>query len=202
MSYPPPHQRHPSEQLAPVFVSVRAGSRSFVVFGDEQRRIAECDGDCEFWAWPGAYRVRLNQTEHEPETSVRLRIRHSGNYELSVGDSGTRDAGLALGIGGSALAVAGTVMLFAGALELDCANSPGGTNAADPGSCSTPPVVYYGLLTLGVGLGLGAGGFVLYAENQMGFGFKRELGLSPITARVGPVPMPHGGVGLGATLSF
>src|SRR6185295_18817005 len=139
-----------SKPVAPVFVSVRAGSRSFIVFGEEQRRIAECDNDCQFWAWPGTYRVRLKQTEHEPERSVRLRIRRSGSYELSVKDSATRDAGLVLGITGSAVALVGTLLLFAGALEVGCTESNGSTSTHTD-SCNTPPVVYYGLVTLAVG---------------------------------------------------
>jgi hypothetical protein len=62
--------------------------------------------------------------------------------------------------------------------------------------------VYYGLVTLAVGAGAAAGGFVLFGTNQTGFHFSDEQPPNPITARVGPVPMPHGGVGLGATLSF
>ena len=183
-----------------MFVSVRAGNRSFIVFGDEQRRIAECDNDCEFWAWPGAYRVRLKRTEHEPERSFRLRISHSGSYELSVKDSATRNAGLVLGITGSAVAFVGTLVLFAAVITSDCSQSDASDRQSN--SCSTPPAVYYGLATLAVGGGLAAGGFVVFGANQTGFHFNDEHPPNPISARVGPVPMPHGGAGLGATISF
>ncbi|HWZ87825.1 MAG TPA: hypothetical protein VNW92_03215, partial [Polyangiaceae bacterium] len=150
MSYPPPG-RHGSRPLVPVFVRVAAGKRSFIVFGDKQRRIAECDDDCAFWAWPGTYRVRLTQTEREPETSVRLRIRRSGNYELVVGDSTVRDAGLLLGVTGSAIALVGTVMMFAGALELGCTQDDAATSTQSDSCNTTPSVVYYGLVTFVVG---------------------------------------------------
>jgi hypothetical protein len=197
MSYPPPG-RHPARGLVPVFVSVRAGGRSFIVFGDQQRRIAECDDDCQFWAWPGAYRVRLNQSEHEPETSVRLRVRHGGSYELRVGDQEVRDGGLVLGVLGSVVAVVGTAVLLAGVISEECAASDSG----DTDSCSTSPAVYYGLGTLAVGAAMTTAGFALYGTNQTGFQFRSEPMLVPITASVGPVPLPHGGLGLGATLSF
>ncbi len=197
---PPYHRRGAVRSFAPVFVSVSAGARSFIVFGDEQRRVAECDGDCQFWAWQGTYRVRLKKTEHEPETSVTLRLRYSGNYTLKLGDSATRDTGLALGILGSVVFVVGTFVTFIGALEFDCAGSDSG--GGSPSSCNTPSSVYYGLGTMAVGAGVSATGFVLFGTNGSGFHFSSEPVLLPMSARVGPVPLPGGGLGLGATLSF
>ena len=196
MSYPPPG-RHPAPGLVPVFVSVHAGGRSFIVFGEQKRRVAECDNDCQFWAWPGSYRVELQQTAHEAETSVRLRIRRGGSYELRVGDQEVRDGGLVIGILGSIAAAAGTVILVIAASEECSVEQSGATN-----SCNTPSAIYYGLGTLAVGAGMTAGGFVLFATNQTGFQFTSEPLLVPVTARVGPIPLPRGGLGLGATLSF
>jgi len=181
-------------------VSVHAGGRSFVVLGDQKRQIAECDSDCQFWAWPGTYHVQVGQTEHESETSVRLRVRYRGSYELSVGDQEVRDGGLVLGVVGSVVAVVGTVMLFAGLLSEECTVADGTTGVSD--NCGTPPAVYYGLGTLAVGAAMTTAGFALFGTNQTGFRFKSDPVLVPIKASIGPVPMPHGGLGLGATLSF
>jgi len=194
MSYPPPG-RHPNPGLIPVYVRVSAGKRSFIVFGEGQRRIAECDEDCQFWAWPGSYRVRLTQTEHEPERSVRLRIRHSGNYLLKLGDSDARGAGLALGIVGSTVAAVGTIMWFVGTAFHDCTYG-----SAD--HCDTPSIVYYGLGTFVAGAGIGAVGFVIFGNNGSGFHYLGEPAPLPVSARVGLVPLARGGLALGATLSF
>lgn len=197
---PPYHSRHAAPSFAPVFVSVRAGTRSFIVFGDEQRRVAECDEDCQFWAWPGTYRVRLKKTEHEPETSVTLRVRYSGTYTLKVGDSATRDTGLALGVIGSVVFVVGTFVTFIGALQSDCAQSESADGPSSP--CNTASSVYYGLGTMVAGAGLSATGFVLFGVNGTGFHYDRDSLLVPMSARVGPVPLPGGGLALGGTLSF
>ena len=200
MSYRP-RGRHRSSAFAAVFVSVRAAGRSFIVFGDQQRRIAECDGDCQFWAWPGTYRVRLEKSEHEPESSVRLRIRHSGNYDLKVGNQEVRDGGLLLGVVGSVVSVVGTAILLAGGIETECTRSDTSSGGSQP-PCGTPSIVYYGLATLGVGAAMTATGFVLFGTNHTGFGFESEPAPNPITARVGPMPMPQGGLGLGAAITF
>jgi hypothetical protein len=103
-----PREAGADNRFVPVFVSLQANRRSLIVFGDDQRRIAECNDDCEFWAWPGAYRVRLQKNEHELESSVTLRVRHSGSYALEVGNKGAADGGLALGVVGTLVSVVGT----------------------------------------------------------------------------------------------
>jgi hypothetical protein len=198
VAYPPPG-RHPARALVPVFLSVRAGGRSFIVFDEQQHRVAECDDDCQFWAWPVTYRVQLQRNGREPETSITLRVRHAGSYELSVGDQQVRDGGLALGVVGCVVSVVGVAMMFAGALSEDCTSD---ASDGERDNCSTPSVVYYGLGTLAVGAGMSAAGFVLFGTNQTGFRFNSEPVLVPITASVGPVPLRHGGLCLGATLSF
>lgn len=199
MSYPPPG-RHPDAGLIPVYVRVSAGKRSFIVFGEGQRRVAECDEDCQFWAWPGTYRVRLTQTEQEPERSVRLRIRYSGNYLLRLGDSDARGAGLTLGIVGSTIAAVGSVMWLAGTALNECNSDTTTPNSA--GHCGTPSIVYYGLGTFVAGAAIGAVGFVIFGNNGSGFHYFSQPALLPMSARVGLVPLARGGVGLGATLSF
>jgi len=184
-----------------VFVSLRAHGRSFIVFDDDQRRVAECDDDCEFWAWPGSYRVQLQKNEHEHETSVRLRVRHSGSYTLDPGNEQAADGGLALGVVGSLVAVVGSAVMFAGELSYDCVSEDAADNGAG-GNCKTPPSVYYGLTTLAVGAGMTTVGFVLYGGNHTGFHFESEPVPLRYTARFGPVPLPRGGLGLGATLAF
>jgi hypothetical protein len=85
----------------------------------------------------------------QPETSVRLRVRHSGNYTLELGSEQAADGGLALGVVGSLVAVVGTAIMFAGELSYDCVSEDAADNAAG-GHCQTPPSVYYGLTTLAV----------------------------------------------------
>ena len=68
--------------------------------------------------------------------------------------------------------------------------------------CKLPSVVYYGLGTVAVGGGVSALGFVLFGANHTAFHYDREATLVPMAARIGPVPLPHGGLGLGASLSF
>jgi len=183
----------------PVYVHVSAGKRSFIVFGEAQRRIAECDEDCQFWAWPGTYRVRLTQTEHEPERSVRLRIRYGGNYLLKLGDSDARGAGLALGIVGSTIAAVGSIMWLAGSAFHECSYED---SAGSANHCETPSIVYYGLGTFVAGAGIGAVGFVIFGNNGSGFHYFSEPPPLAMSARVGLVPLSRGGLGLGATLSF
>jgi hypothetical protein len=90
------------------------------------------------------------------------------------------------------------MMLFIGALSYDCASD---ANSTSPESCSTPSVVYYGLATFAAGAGMAATGFVLYGTNRTGFHFQTEPAPPRFTARVRPVPLPHGGVGLGTIFS-
>jgi hypothetical protein len=45
-------------------------------------------------------------------------------------------------------------------------------------------------------------GFVLYGSNHTSFRFESEPAPPRYTARVGPVAIPHAGLGLGGTLSF
>jgi hypothetical protein len=47
-----------------------------------------------------------------------------------------------------------------------------------------------------------ATGFMLYGTNHTGFRFASEPAPTRIQASVGPVPLPHGGLGVGARLSF
>jgi hypothetical protein len=196
----PRRGRHSLDVFAPIFVSVDAGERSFIVFGDEERRVAECDGQCQFWALPGTYRVRLVKDAHEEETSVSMHLRNPGSYHLKVGDAGTRNAGLALGITGSSVFVVGALVAFVGVLELGCTYDD--ATGVSSGSCSTPSSVYYGLAAMGVGAGVASLGFVLFGTNHTGFHYTPAPVPTPFSARLGPVPLAHGGVGLGLTGSF
>jgi hypothetical protein len=192
----PRRRRHGEYDLRPILVNVQINGRSFIVFNGEQRPIADCTEACQFWAWPGSYRVRLTADAAHLERSVRLRLRNPGSYLLELGDDDERNIGLALGITGSTAVFIGALMTFAGLLEEICA----GDDSGESGSCKTPPVVYYGLATMAGGTLLAVPGFVMFGSNITRFHY--DAVPMPISARVGPVPMPHGGLGLGATISF
>jgi hypothetical protein len=134
------------------------------------------------------------------ETSVTLHLRNPGSYSLKVGDVGTRNAGLALGITGSTVFVVGAFVALIGALELGCTYDD--SSGVSSGSCGTPSSVYYGLAAMGVGAGVASLGFVLFGTNQTGFHYLPAPVPLPFSARVGPVPLAHGGLGLGVTGSF
>jgi hypothetical protein len=88
----------------------------------------------------------------------------------------------------------GAVLTLVGALEDICIQAD--ENAAP---CPSSPLLYYGLATVGAGAALAVPGFLMFGTNLTRFHYD---GAPPISARVGPVPLPHGGFGLGATLSF
>jgi len=178
------------EDYRPLWITVRIPSRSFVVLGDGDAEVANCADQCQFWAYTGTYHVRLANALGEDSKTLRLRVSKPGDYTLVLGDDGERDAGLVLGITGSAAFVIGGVVALLSASELGC-------DAATP--CKTPQTVYYGLATMGAGAALGTVGFVLFGGNITRFHYE---GLpAPVMTRVGAVPVP-GGVGIGTAITF
>lgn len=177
---------------------VNAGPQPFTVyFGRGRRPIADCDTECDFWAWPGKYRVVVHRGEgpHD-DASLALRVRRPGSHTFVAAHGAAQNAGLILGIAGPAIAFVGTVFAVGG-LVATCSDPPPGE------SCDKPVGFYIGLGTLAVGAGMTAVGWPLYLRNRAHFEFRDQPPppAQPMS-RWGLVPMPHGGLGLGATFAF
>jgi hypothetical protein len=181
-----------------VFVRVHAGARRFsVVTSEDARPIADCDGECGFWAWPGRYTVRLRLDSGKKDSNVSLRIHRPGRYDFVPTEPAARTTGLVLGITGPLVMFVGALMTYAGFATVGCDD-----NSVSPCRNGPEPIGYYGLATLAVGAGMTTAGWIVFAHNRAHFELSQELGpLSP-SARVGVIPLPHGGLGLGATVAF
>lgn len=181
----------------PVYVRLAAGQRDLTVLTRDGREVAACHEHCEFWAWPGKYRVRLRHGDDESTTT--LRVRSPGDYRFDPGDVPLKSAGLFLGITGAAVTLVGAVVVVASAMSSSCDE-----DASDPAGrrCSTNPAVFYGLGTMAAGGGTSALGFVLFAQNRARFRYQESEGVS---ARLGVLPAPsgtRGGLTVGLSLAF
>jgi len=179
-----------------VSTHVSAGQRSFAVyFGRGKLPIAACDGECDFWAWPGKYRVVVHQGEGpRDDASLALRVRRPGTHTFVPATGSAQNTGLILGVAGPAIGFVGAV-LAVGGLVATCSDPAPGE------SCDKPAGFYIGLGTLAVGGAMTAIGWPLYIHNRAHFDFRDRASAQP-TARLGVGPLPHGGLGLGATFSF
>jgi hypothetical protein len=182
-----------------VFVQIRAGDRPFsVLTRNDGEAIAVCEGDCGFWAWPGNYSVRLGLDGAKKESSLSLRIRRPGLYNLVPANPAARNAGMALGLVGPVVGLVGALMAFAGVIDSGCAEATTQTHCDD----GPAPIAYYGLATLAVGAGMTTVGWIVFAHNRVHFQLSDDPGPLATSARVSVQPMPQGGIGLGATLAF
>jgi len=179
-----------------VLTHVSAGQRPFAVFfGRGRVPIADCTGECDFWAWPGKYRVVVRQGEgpHD-DASLALRVRRPGSHTFVPAHGGAQNAGLILGVTGPVIGFVGAVFTAAG-LFATCSDPPPGE------SCDKPAGFYIGLGALALGGGMTAVGWPLYLHNRAHFDFRGRTTAEP-PARLGLVPMPRGGLGLGASFAF
>jgi len=183
-----------------VYVQIHAGDRRFsVITSNPARPIAVCDGDCAFWVWPGNYSVRLRLDGANKDSSLSLRIRRPGRYELIPANRSARNAGLALGVAGPVVAFVGLIMAYVGIMEGQC------DDAAPQAACTSngpEPVAYYGLATLAAGAGMTTVGWIMFAHNRVHFQHSEDPGPLETSARISVLPMPQGGLGLGATVAF
>lgn len=178
-----------------VSTHVSAGQHSFAVFfGRGKLPIAACDRECDFWAWPGKYRVVVDRGEgpHD-DASLALRVRRAGSHTFVPAKGSAQNAGLILGVAGPAIGFVGAVLAVGGALAT-CSDPPPGE------SCNKPAGFYIGLGTLAVGGAMTAIGWPLYLHNRAHFEF-REQGTERPAAHVGVVPLARG-LGLGASFAF
>ncbi|MEP7052156.1 MAG: hypothetical protein ABJB12_17460 [Pseudomonadota bacterium] len=190
--------RAQAQYAAPVFVQVNAGAEAFTVSTPHARHataqtVAQCAQACGFWAWPGDYPVSVHLPGHD--AAVTLRVRGPGNYAFVPEDSGPHTAGLVLGIAGPVVTLIGALMVVSGAVQ-------GCDDANRTGPCRTPPISYYGAATFFAGAGMTAAGWVLYIHNRAHFQLSALGPPEPASARLGLIPLPRGGLGFGATLSF
>ena len=191
----------PSPEVQPMqpgqgmmFVHVDAAERSFAVyFGRGEHPIADCTNECDFWAWPGKYRVQVRQGEARYDTTLALRIRRPGYYRFIPANGGAQNAGLILGVAGPVVGLVGLLFTTAGLLATCSDREPGQ-------DCDKPASLYIGLAGLAVGTGMTIPGWILYARNRAHFQLIEPA--PPLAPRVGVIAMPHGGLGLGATLAF
>ncbi len=189
-----------AQYAAPVFVQVAAGGEAFTVSEPHRRRvpgkqIVACAQACGFWAYPGDYEVRVHQPDHE--ANVSLRVRGAAIYDFVPANSDARTGGLVLGIAGPVVTFVGTLMLLVGVSD-GCPEDDLDLKR----SCSTPPLVYYGAAMFLAGAGMTTAGWILYAHNRAHFELSAPGPLQPASARIGLIPLLHGGLGLGATVGF
>ncbi len=179
-----------------VLAHVSAGQHPFTIsFGRGKRPVADCSKECDFWAWPAKYRVLVHQGEGPADdASVALNVRGPGRYDFVPANGAAQNAGLVLGITGPVIGFVGAVFTAAG-LFRTC------SDAAPGESCDGKPTAFYvGLGVLAVGAGMTAVGWPLYLHNRAHFQAS-DRPPAP-SARLGVVPLPHGGLGLGATFAF
>ena len=200
-------ERRPALEMQPmtsvgqglVYVQVHVGDRQFSVLTPKDvQPLAVCDGECGFWAWPGTYSVRFRLDGAAKDSRLTLRIRKPGRYELIPANQAGRNAGMALGLVGPVVSLVGLLFTFAGLLETGCTEDTSQSHCSD----SPPPVVYYGLATLAVGAGMTTAGWLVFAHNRAHFQLSDDPGPLGPSARVSVLPMPHGGLGLGAVVAF
>ena len=180
-----------------VLAHVSAGQHSFKVsFGRGQRPIADCWKQCDFWAWPGKYRVLVRQGEGpQDDASLALNVRRAGRYAYVPAHGAAQNAGLILGVTGPVIGFVGAVLTAAGLFQTCSDPAPGE-------SCDGKPTAFYvGLGVLGVGAAMTAVGWPLYIHNRAHFQQSDDAPRPP-SARLAVVPLPHSGLGLGATLAF
>lgn len=130
-----------------VLAHVSAGPHPFSVsFGRGRHPIASCERECDFWAWPGKYRVLVQRGEgpHD-DVAVTLNIRRPSSYVFVPADGAGQNAGLILGVSGPVIGFVGLVLTAAGLFGTCSDPSPGE-------SCDgKPPAFYIGLGTLAAG---------------------------------------------------
>lgn len=133
---------------------VGTGGRAFsVYFGRGERPIADCDHDCDFWAWPGKYRVVVFQGEGpNHDARLALRIAGAGHYSFVPANGQTQNAGIVLGVAGPVLGLAGLVLSTVGVLGDDRRTA-----------------LYVGLGGMAAGATMTGVGWWLYAENRARF---------------------------------
>jgi hypothetical protein len=179
-----------------VLTHVSAGRHPFAVFfGRGRHPIADCAGECDFWAWPGKYRVvvRMGEGPHD-DASLALRVRRPGSHMFIPADGGAQNAGLVLGVTGPVIGFVGAVFTVAG-LFATCSAPPPGEG------CNKPAAFYIGLGTLAAGGAMTAIGWPLYLHHRARFEF-RDRSAPQAAARFGLVPLRGSGLGLGATFAF
>jgi len=178
-------------------VHVTTGERPFAVyFGRGTYPVAACARDCDFWAWPGTYRVRIEHGDGpNDDATLALRVRRPGSYAFVPANGNTQNAGLILGVAGPVLGIAGLTLTTIGLLGKTCNPRPAGQ------TCDRPASLYVGLGALAVSGVLTPIGWLLYDHHRAHFQFQDG---APATTgpRVSLVAMPQAGLGLGASWAF
>jgi hypothetical protein len=182
-------------------VSIDAGDKPAslqIVPVGESEPVAACENYCDFWALPGRYTLYTRDHDTGVRHELGLRVKRSVRYSLQQGDDGARDAGLAVGITGSAAIVIGLLMMMPLVLSNICED----TNCTTDGERSAAEI--------GLGLMLGGAiatpiGFSVFSHNRTKLTpvAERAYGTndSGPSVRVGVVGV-NGGLGLGGLAVF
>jgi len=164
---------------------------------DSDELVADCKGQCVFWAPPGRYTLNATNLATGAHHQLGLHVERPSNFELNEGDDTAKYAGLALGVTGSAAIVAGLFMVAPVVLSAMCEDS----------SCTTSSQ----RRTANVGLGFLLGGAVATPVGWVMFSRNRtRLVAGPASAgayaepgiRVGLLGLPPGVFGLGGMARF
>ncbi len=158
--------------------------------------LAECQGQCELWAAPGAYELRMRNTDTGAQHQLRFRLKTSSHYELSEGDETARYAGLAIGITGAAVIFTGIVLIAPAVLAAGCE----GSDCVSNGERRAANV---GLGFLAAGAIATPIGWVMFSSNRPRLQLlsRSHSSLQP-SFGMGPVEVVPGAPGLGAYARF
>jgi hypothetical protein len=182
-------------------VSIDAGDKPAsleVVPAGESQPVARCENYCDFWALPGRYTLYTRDHASGARHELGLRVKRSVRYSLQQGDDSARNAGLAVGITGSAAILIGLFMTMPLVLSNMCEDS----------NCTTDGE----RLAAEIGLGLALGGavatpigFTVFSHNRTKLipVVERNYGASDSgpSVRLGVVGV-NGGLGLGGLAVF
>lgn|GEM_PF-1327621 len=193
---------YPAQYLAHISIQAAPGTELEVApVGDAagSPAVARCTEYCDFWALPGRYTLYSRDHNSGVRKDLTLRIKQSSRFELQAGDDSARDAGLGLGIGGSAAILTGLFLILPVVMSSMCHD----TNCTSDGERDAA--------TVGLGLLLAGAistpiGWTMYAQNRTRL---RRIDAAPYRAsesssevRVGLVGMGLGGLGLGGVATF
>jgi hypothetical protein len=182
-------------------VSISAGERPLslrIVAQGETKPLEECENYCDFWALPGRYTLYTFDHVSGERRTLDFRVKRSARYSLQMGDNSARDAGLAVGITGSAAIVAGLFLTLPALLASMCED----TNCV---SDSERHAATIGLGLIVAGAVATPIGFSLFSKNRTLLRPIRERAAassepSP-SVRIGVIGV-SGGLGLGGAALF
>jgi hypothetical protein len=153
--------------------------------------------ECVLWLLPGRYTLRARNPKEGEEFDLSLRVDYASEFQLSPGDYQLRTAGALIGVAGPIAIIAGAIALFEGIAETEC------DECSTKNSGSTARAG--GFVAILVGAIATPAGWVMYAENRPHLervGGDSAMRPRPAAYKLGLLPFPHGGWGLGGSVIF